>query len=135
MEDLAATKKNSLELNGADSMQAETGSRQIGVGIPAEDGVAVCFGARAARSTIRWLILGVVFGLCISSVGATADRPALAGAYWCSIESFGCWATNSERAENYERLGRGLLFVKCNAGARRQRNSRECWCGAFCVPA
>ncbi len=64
-----------LELIGADSMQAETGSREIGVGIPAANGVAVCFGARAARSMIRWLILGVVFGFCISSVGATADRP------------------------------------------------------------
>jgi hypothetical protein len=62
-------------------MEAETGSRQTGAGIPAVDGVAVRFGARAAKSTVPWLILGAVLGFWINSVGATADRPECADAY------------------------------------------------------
>jgi len=81
VEDLAAMKKNSLEVIGADSMQAEIGSRQTAVGIPATEGVAVCFASRAAKSTARWLILCVMLGFWLSSEGATADRTECAGAY------------------------------------------------------
>jgi len=100
--DIVATKKNSQELFGAESMQAETGSRQTGVGIPAANGVAVCFAARAAKSMVPWLILCVVLGFWLSPLGATADRPECAGAYGVqsSISVAGLRIANGRRLTN-----------------------------------
>jgi hypothetical protein len=82
---LVATKQNSLELIGADSMQAETDSRQTGFGFPAADGVAVRFGPSAAKRMAPWLILCAVLGLWSNPERATADRQERAGA--CGVRS------------------------------------------------
>ncbi len=94
-------------------MQAETGSRQTGVSIPAADGVAVCFGARAAKSLIPWLILCMVLGFWLSPVGATADRPGRAGAsgVQSSVSVVGLRIANGRRLAN----GWGEGFPLSNA--------------------
>ena len=70
-------------------MQAESGSRQTGVGIPATDGVAVCFAIRVAKSTVGWLIVCVVLGFWISSERFLLSNAMLASSGNGILESAG----------------------------------------------
>jgi hypothetical protein len=54
-------------------------SRQAGVDVPVT-GVPICFGARAAKSAVLWLILCVAFGFWISPERASAAGPETATA-------------------------------------------------------
>lgn len=95
-------------------VQAGCVSRQAGVGVPVA-GVPVCFGARARRSTVLWLILCVVFGFWISPETATAngseraiaDVPECAGAYGAQLSTSvaGLRIANGRRLTNGWSMG------------------------------
>jgi hypothetical protein len=121
VEDLAAIKKNSLEVIGADSMQAEIGSRQSGVGIPATEGGAVCFASRAAKRTVPLLIFCIGLGFWVSAEGANADSPRCAGARGAQSSASAAWVriANRRRLTNEWAEGFPLSNAKLAGGGNR----------------
>jgi hypothetical protein len=112
MEDLDVTKILSL-------LQIGCVSRQAGADVSAP-GAAVCFGARAIKSTALWLILCVMFGFWISSESATADRPAraVADGFQPSASIAGVRIANGRRLTN----SWAEVFPLSNAALRNGAN-------------
>jgi hypothetical protein len=110
-----------LELIGADSMQAGTGSRQNRVGIRAADGVAVRFPVRAAKRTVPLLIFCIGLGFWVSAEGANADSPRRAGARGAQSSASAAWVriANGRRLTNEWAEGFPSSNAKLAVGGNR----------------